>query len=192
MAEMPEYMTELGYPAGRMYSEDVVAAANTLGQELFGIGEIATTFFRPSLYLSRPAIAAAKLDFGRVATELAAALGNVPGIGLAKSTVELLAREHTGMARQMQRNTHPQRSGDIYVAQAPYWFMFEKGAIAAMHGSPWGYDTHVPIIIVGPNTHPQQVSREVYPVDVAPTLSALLGIPAPAGAQGTVLTEVFD
>jgi predicted AlkP superfamily pyrophosphatase or phosphodiesterase len=192
MAEMPEYMRELGYPAGRMYSEDVIATANALGKELFGIDEICKTFFRPSLYLNKPAIAAARLDLPSVANELAAALSRVQGIGLAKSKAELLSREHSGIAGQMQRNTHPERSGDIYIAQAPYWFMFDKGAVAAMHGSPWRYDTHVPIIFAGPTISGQKISRLVHPVDVAPTMAALLGIPSPAAAQGSVLTEVLQ
>jgi len=90
----------------------------------------------------------------------------------------------------MQLNTHPQRSGDIYVAQAPYWFMFAKGPVAAMHGSPWKYDTHVPVIFAGASLKARRVTREVHPVDVAPTLSAFLGIPAPAASEGQVLTEV--
>jgi arylsulfatase A-like enzyme len=192
MAEMPEYMTGLGYEAGRMYSEDVMAVANSLGEQLFGVDAIARTFFRPSLYLDHEAIAAAGLDEATVARQLAAALAEQPGFGAARSTVELLSREHSGIAGQMQNNAHPRRSGDIYIAQAPYWFMFEKGAIAAMHGSPWNYDTHVPIIFAGMGIRGQQVDRAVHPVDVAPTLSALLGMSAPAAAQGTVLVEVLQ
>ena len=60
--------------------------------------------------------------------------------------------------------------------------MFEAGAVAAMHGSPWTYDTHVPIVMAGPGLKPAVVSRLVRPADVAPTLSAILGIPHPAGS----------
>ena len=192
MAEMPEYMTGLGYEAGRIYSEDVMAIANSLGEQLFGVDAIARTFFRPSLYLDHEVIAAADLDVSVVARQLAAVLGEQAGFGAARSTVELLSGEHSGIAWQMQNNAHPQRSGDIYIAQAPYWFMFEKGAIAAMHGSPWNYDTHVPIIFAGMGIRGKQVDRAVHPVDVAPTLSALLGMPAPAAAEGTVLVEVLQ
>jgi arylsulfatase A-like enzyme len=106
------------------------------------------------------------------------------------ATVDLIGREHSGIAASMKRNSHPQRSGDIYIAQSPYWFMFEKGAVAAMHGSPWAYDTHVPIIFMVPGVSGQHVDRRVHPVDVAPTLSALLGLSAPAAAEGQVLLEV--
>jgi len=190
MVEMPEYMQEFGFPAGRKFNEYVLELANSLGKELFGVDAIAKTFFRPSLYLDREAIDAAGLDMDKIAVELAEAMSTVHGIGGARASADLLSREHSGIARSMQLNTHPQRSGDIYVAQAPYWFMFAKGPVAAMHGSPWKYDTHVPVIFAGASLKARRVTREVHPVDVAPTLSAFLGIPAPAASEGQVLTEV--
>jgi predicted AlkP superfamily pyrophosphatase or phosphodiesterase len=191
MPEMPEYMQELGFPAGRKYNEQVPELANRLGKKLFGVESIARTFFRPSLYLDHDTVRKAGLDFNRVARQLAEELSAADSIGAARATSELLSREHSGTARQMQLNSHPQRSGDIYVAQAPYWFMFAKGAVAAMHGSPWNYDTHVPIIFAGAGIKADRLSRPVHPVDIAPTLSAVLEIPAPAAAQGQVLEEVL-
>ena len=61
-----------------------------------------------------------------------------------------------------------------------------------MHGSPWAYDTHVNIIFAGPGLGPAKVTRPVNPIDVAPTLSALLGLSPPAAAQGNVLAEVLN
>jgi arylsulfatase A-like enzyme len=98
----------------------------------------------------------------------------------------------SGTAAAVQRNHHPQRSGDIYIFQQPYWFMFDRGPVAAMHGSPWSYDTHVPIIFTGAGIKPARVGRLVHPIDVAPTLSALLNLSPPAAAEGTVLTEVIN
>ena len=60
-----------------------------------------------------------------------------------------------------------------------------------MHGSPWRYDTHVPIIFMGPAIEAQTVHRLVHPVDVAPTIAAFLGMTAPSSAQGTPLKEVL-
>jgi arylsulfatase A-like enzyme len=98
----------------------------------------------------------------------------------------------TPILTQIRRNYHPSRSGDIYVVQYPYWFMFDKGPIAAMHGSPWRYDTHVPIIFAGPGVPPQKSHRLVHPADVAPTLAACLGMTPPSSANGTALIEVLD
>jgi len=191
MAEMPEYMQEVGYPADRLFNEQVLELANQMGRDVFGVETIAKTFFRPSLYLDHEAITEAELDIDAVSRTIAAKMSEASGIGLAVATHDLLSREHSGLAGKMQRNSHPERSGDVYIAQAPYWFMFEKGAVAAMHGSPWAYDTHVPIIFSGKGVKAQRITRRVHPVDVAPTLSAMVGISAPAGSEGEVLTEVL-
>lgn len=192
MADMPEYMSELGYEVGRLYSEDVTAMANELGNELYGIDEISRFFFRPFLYLDKKKLSEAGLNFAEVEQAIATGLTEQHGIALAVGRDGLSGMQDTVTYRQIQNNYHPSRSGDIYVVQSPYWFMFEKGPIAAMHGSPWRYDTHVPIIFAGSNIPAVKVSRLVHPIDVAPTLSALLNISPPSAAQGRVLTEVVQ
>lgn len=190
MADMPEYMTELGYSAGRLVPEEIVAAANNAGQQ-FGIDEIVRFFYRPYIYLNDKKIAEAKLDHMQVEKSIAVALTNFDGINLAVPTKTLTLQKGNPLLEQVRRNQHATRSGDIYVIQEPYWFLFDEGPIPSMHGSPWTYDTHVPIIFVGPGIEAQTVHQRVHPVDVAPTLAALLGMTPPAAAQGTLLKEVL-
>ncbi|MHC4744204.1 MAG: alkaline phosphatase family protein, partial [Planctomycetota bacterium] len=191
MADMPEYMTELGFQAARLYPDDVMRIANEAAMQHFAVGNLARRFFRPYLYLDYAKIEAAKLDSVEVEQVIAEALTDTEGIALAVSRSELHFMKTPPIIEQIRRNCHPSRSGDIYVAQDPYWFMFDKGPIAAMHGSPWRYDTHVPIIFFGPNTNPQRIHRLVHPVDVAPTLAALLGITPPSSANGSPLSETL-
>jgi len=190
MADLPEYMTELGYAAGRLDPDEIVAAANQAGKQ-FGIDEIVRFFFRPYLYLNDEKIAAAKLDHAQVEQAVATALTDFEGINLAVSTDSLATQQGNPLREQVRRNHHDTRSGDIYVIQDPYWFLFDEGPIAAMHGSPWRYDTHVPIIFAGPGIDAQTLHRLVHPVDVAPTITALLGMTPPGSAQGSPLKEVL-
>jgi predicted AlkP superfamily pyrophosphatase or phosphodiesterase len=191
MADMPEYMTELGFAAGRLYPDDVIKAANNSGQQQFGIDEVVRFFFRPYLYLDDTKIAAAKLDRTKVEQAIAGALTEIEGIALAVPRSGLPPLQKTSVLKQIRQNFHASRSGDIYIVQEPYWFLFDKGPVAAMHGSPWRYDTHVPIIFAGPSIRPQTVHRRVHPVDVAPTIAAFLGMTPPSSAQGTPLLEVL-
>jgi len=192
IAEMPEYMTELGFPAGRLYSDDIIAVTNRIAKERFDIEDVVRLYFRPYLYLDAGKIASAGLSADRVQKEIAAALTKGPGIALAVARGELKGPQATPLRLQIQRSFHPQRSGDIYVVQDLYWFNYDKGPIAAMHGSPWQYDTHVPIIFAGAGISSRVVHRLVHPVDVAPTLSALLGMTAPGAAKGTILGEALE
>jgi arylsulfatase A-like enzyme len=91
-------------------------------------------------------------------------------------------------------NFHSKRSGNVYVVFEPNWFIndFEGLTVAATHGSPWSYDTFVPIVFAGPGIRAQTVVRRVQTIDVAPTLSAYLGIRPPSGAVGNPLTEVLQ
>lgn len=191
MPEVPEYMTELGYEAGRIDTNDIVAVANEAGKQ-FGIEEVTRFFFRPYLYLNEEKIVAAGPDVATVEKAVAGAITDMDGIALAVSAHSINGDGGSPVVRKVQQNHHVSRSGSIYVVQKPYWFVLESGPIAVMHGSPWRYDTHVPIIFAGPGITPQQIQRLVHPVDVAPTLAALLGLHTPAGATGTVLVEVVE
>jgi hypothetical protein len=192
MAEMPEYATELGYAAGRIYGDEILAMAREASGTLFGSDELVKDFFRPYLYLDGDAISDKALDRQSVATAIADELAKKPGISDAIPGSRISQGNPSGPTAAVRYNHHPQRAGDVYIFQQPYWFMFDRGPVAAMHGSPWGYDTHVPIIFVGSGIDAARVSRLVHPIDVAPTLSALLNISPPAAAQGTVLVEVVN
>jgi predicted AlkP superfamily pyrophosphatase or phosphodiesterase len=190
MADMPDYMTDLGYAAGRLVPEDIVTTANKAGQQ-FGIDEVVRFFYRPYIYLNDEKIAAAKMDPAMVEQAIANALTDFEGIELAVSTKSLATQKGNPLLEQVRRNQHITRSGDIYIIQEPYWFLFDEGPIPAMHGSPWRYDTHVPIIFVGPGIDAQTVHRLAHPVDVAPTIAAVLGMTPPGSAQGSPLEEVY-
>jgi len=192
MADMPEYMTELGFSAGRIYPDDVIKITNEAGKRVFGVDNIVRFFYRPYLYLNDKKIASAKLDREKVEQALAVILTDSEGIALAVARSGLSPMQETPVLEQIRRNFHASRSGDIYIVQEPYWFMFDKGPVAGMHGSPWRYDTHVPIIFTGPKISAKTVHRLVHPVDVAPTMATFVGMTPPSSARGTSLKEVFE
>jgi predicted AlkP superfamily pyrophosphatase or phosphodiesterase len=192
MAEMPEFMAEIGMAVGRIHTEDAIAAANAAAFSKFGIEDAAKRFFRPYLYLNEEVIEAAKLDHSMVAQAVADALTQLDGIALAVAKNTLGTLQDTPLLRRIRNNTHPARSGDIYVVQEPYWFLYEKGPIGVMHGSPWGYDTFVPIIFSGPGIAANTIYRRVHPIDVAPTLSAFFGMKPASSSSGEPLKEVLQ
>ena len=69
--------------------------------------------------------------------------------------------------------------------------LFDCLKVASTQGSPWRYDTYVPVIFAGNGLQAARVDRAVAPYDIAPTLSAYLGVKPPSGAVGAVLLEVL-
>ena len=92
------------------------------------------------------------------------------------------------------RNFNPRRSGDVYIVFKPHCFVADMDGltVATTHGSPWRYDTHVPIVFAGPGVPARRVTREVSTKDLAVTLAALLGTKRPSGSSGRPLVEVLS
>ena len=103
---------------------------------------------------------------------------------------ELLSGAAAGdpLGRTLVNSVQAQRSADVQVLVDPYWMFAATGTT---HGSVFGYDTHVPVIFMGPGIRPGIYRREVTVNDVAPTLAEILGVETPSGAAGRVLDEVL-
>ena len=95
--------------------------------------------------------------------------------------------------RSVIRNFHPKRSGDVFLVFEPNWFIndFDGLVVASTHGSPWNYDTYVPVIFAGHDLQPGVVNRRIYTVDIAATLASYVGIRMPSGSVGKPLSEVL-
>ena len=97
----------------------------------------------------------------------------------------------TPLARYVANAFHPQRSGDVYVVAEPFWYFgYSTGGDAAGPGSQYPADSHVPVMFAGPGVPGATIHRPVAPRDVAPTLSAYMGVLPPSGSVGEVLPEI--
>ena len=77
------------------------------------------------------------------------------------------------------------------VVQAPLWFLYpDVRTFSAMHGSPYAYDTRVPVAFSGPGIAHAVVERRVTPASIAPTIAAYLGLSPPVAAVGEPFPEV--
>ena len=191
MPEMPEYMAQLGFTVERNFNGELQEELNERIAAEFGVSEAVKYFFRPYLYLDHDEIDATGVAVREIEQFIVDDLMARDGITMAMPREPFPEQIGHMLEEPIRRNFHPQRSGDIYVAQSPYSFLFEKGPAAVMHGSPWRFDTHVPIIVSGTTIAPRIVNRFVGTVDIAPTLSLKLGATLPSGSSGGSLTEVF-
>jgi predicted AlkP superfamily pyrophosphatase or phosphodiesterase len=195
--EVPAYLRTLGIEAQTFSFEEIdrQPAIEALRRE-FGVAEeLIESFSQPYVYLNRAVIGERGLDPAVVETRVAEELAKMPGIAYAVSSAALRAGRvaDTSLSRAVLANFHPDRSGDIYVVFEPHWFVadFDGLTVASAHGSPWTYDTHVPIIVMAPDVDPARVTRRVETVDLAPTIAAFLRIKPPTGSLGEPLAEAM-
>ena len=90
------------------------------------------------------------------------------------------------------RGYFPGRSGQVFVVPKQTWFVTSRDPLYTfMHGSPWDYDTHIPVLFYGaPFIKAGQYPAVARQQDIAPTVGALIGAPPLPTYTGRVLNEV--
>jgi arylsulfatase A-like enzyme len=185
----PEYSLSRGLEAGRIASGPLLTRLNAALELRLGPGKWVTGFSAASLSLNRQWIAQQKLDTASVAQQLRNLLLQEPGIAAAYTRDELLAGQRSAepLFTRMRKSWHTDVSGDVQFALKPNW-MFGAGNLGATHGSPYDYDTHVPLMLWGPRwIRAAALSQRVGIVDLAPTLARFLQIDAPKSSEGQPL-----
>jgi predicted AlkP superfamily pyrophosphatase or phosphodiesterase len=142
--------------------------------------------------LNRSALKQHQLDPDQAAMVAADAASGVPGVWTAFTRRQFLGGNlpRTPLARKASNSYNLQRSGDVFIVLDPFASPVE-GEIETTHGSPWSYDSQVPLIFWGAAFKPGVYATPVQPIDFASTLAAALAITRPSGAQGRPLSEVL-
>jgi predicted AlkP superfamily pyrophosphatase or phosphodiesterase len=194
--EAPGYLKSIGIPADYV-SPDEWDTAPVVAQikSKFGInGKMIEGYDHPYLYLTSDVINDPAIDLTALESTIAKELVAFPGVSYAVSSTSLErgAVPDNRLTRAVLNNYNAARSGNVYVVFNPGWFINDLDglSVAVVHGSPWRYDTYVPIIFAGNGIKPQTLSRRVHTVDVAITLATVVGTKPPSGAAGEVLLEV--
>lgn len=188
---VPEYSQSQGLPGVRIDSAKLMADLNEQLAARFGRGVYAAHFSYPTIYLDTKLIDANSLDRTEVETVAARILMDHPAIAAVYTRTQLESGALPGVrpATLVQRAWHRQLSGDLYVVQRPH-AMF--GSNVATHGSPYAYDTNVPLMLLGARwIRPGPSASYAEVVDLAPTLAYLLETRPPSASEGRVLSEIL-
>lgn len=79
-----------------------------------------------------------------------------------------------------------ERGGDIVLVPKPY-LLPGTGKTGTTHGSPYAYDTHVPVLFFGAGFVPGRYADDFAITDIVPNLCAVLRMTEPAGCTGKPL-----
>ncbi|RYZ01392.1 MAG: alkaline phosphatase family protein [Comamonadaceae bacterium] len=185
----PEVSRAQGHDSGRVSGSQMLGRVNAALEQRYGLPKLVPFISASALVIDRKVLAERSLPFEQVATAARDALVAEPAIGAAYTRFELERDSRAGAPffEAMRRSWHPALSGDVQYALKPYWMLASSTSMAT-HGSPHRYDTHVPMLLWGPRwIRPGEVGRRVEVVDLAPTLSRLLGVPPPSSNEGRPL-----
>lgn len=194
-AETPAFMQKLNMPAGVFEKsklqdklEQILSARlGTPGKYILDIGS-------QQIWLNRPLLQEKNLNPDLVEKIITDSLKSMPGIydAFTRKELEQLPTDYP-FAPLMRRGIHPQRSGDILYTLDPGWHGDDKHLKhgGTTHGSPYPYDTHVPLLWYGWKIPQGRTFEAVNITDIAPTLAAFLHIMEPSGTTGTVIQPLM-
>ncbi len=190
VAPIPEVNIQRKMPGGRLTGNPVGKAVEAALTRKYGDAKWIANSGETGFYLNLDAIDSRKIDraeANRVAAEAALA---VPHVFRVFTREQLLYGQfqNDSIGHRVANGFFAQRSPDLEVLLDPYWV---AGNTPASHSTPFGYDTHVPLVFLGASIRPGRYDRPVTINDVAPTLATLLAVETPAGSVGRTLAEIF-
>jgi hypothetical protein len=198
----------LGKKAGRVDPDLLTTGAEQfLNQRFLPPGKKAPWFIVPRrmntwVYFNHATLRELNLDQRLVEQTLAVWLNAQPGIQQAFTRTELMANNFnaTDLYLQVRRSFHPDCSGDVMVVAKPYHIFSppnlsdnpaKNPTYRATHGMPYTYDTHVPLLVMGPRIQPGRRDEVIAPQSIAAILAEALRVPPPRDATYPVPAGLF-
>ena len=182
--DVPQYLKDMKGSAGYVDVQDVVDRV---------VREFPAQVSGGSLRVDTVTEGQVFLRAGSEMTKLFAERLNVqPEFAIAVSGSGSTTTLDDNLAPLLRNGYMPQRSGDILFVMRPGYFELEEwsNGHGTTHGSPWNYDTHVPILFFGAGVQHGEVLRRTHITDIVPTISAIVGMSLTDACTGRVVIEV--
>lgn len=189
--KLVEHAIESRYARKDRPAKDYIRNFANKGETEFGL-------INANFYLNRAALARDGIDVDECERVVGEAAMTLPGVAryFTRTQLETKAISPTdAVARRVLNGFYPQRSGDVIVVAEPYTIIFDlpddptDPRSTATHGSPYSFDTHVPIIFMGRDFKAGSYPQAATPADIAPTLASVLRIQPPSCSIGRILSE---
>jgi predicted AlkP superfamily pyrophosphatase or phosphodiesterase len=204
---LPEVARAQGKKAGRVPLELLTSDAEAvLNKAYLSAGrrapwlDLPKKSYNPWLYLNQATLREHGIRAAAAEQVLAEWLTQQPGVAAVYTRTQMLASTRLNpLGEQVRRSFDAEASGDVIVILEPYYLFSppitslspKTAAYRTTHGTPYAYDTHVPLLVYGPGVRPGTYAERVTPQAVASILAEALALPRPAGAEAPVPAGLF-
>ena len=187
---VPAYLESQKIPGGYFNSSKFESELKAFVSQKYGREDLIENVSNYQVFFSYAVLADNKIDAEQLQKDIAHFALQYDQVAMAFTRAQMEAGNFTnGVAELVQRGFNQKRSGDVFIILDPAVISYSH--TGSTHGSPFGYDTHVPLLFYGAGIKKgKSYARTVIP-DIAPTLAALLDIEAPNGTTGEPIIEVL-
>jgi len=191
VAPIVEHAWDVRLGGGRTPTKDITQVVQSALSERLGPEQWVLHTASGNIYFDYNVIARKGADRSELERLGCEAAVKVEGVADCLSRTQLLSGQLLpgSISSHVLNGFYAERNGDLIITLKPY-YMHRTGT-GTTHGSPYSYDTHVPIIFLGRKVAAGNYANASNPSDIAPTLAALLKLEPPSNSTGRILTEAI-
>jgi phytoene dehydrogenase-like protein len=177
-------------PAGQFKKVKAEQLLRSYLNAQYGPKDWISYFDNKSVYFNHFVVEDARVDLREMQQKSSDFLLKLTGVAnvLSPSATENV-HHNEGVMRLMSNSYNQKRSGDLLINLEPGW-IDQTMTEATAHGSPYNYDTHVPLIWYGWTIDKASITRHISLADIAPTISMFLRVPEPNTCNGNPIWEL--
>jgi predicted AlkP superfamily pyrophosphatase or phosphodiesterase len=180
--EVPAYLKDLKIPSGYVNENKIVDSLKKYLTKIYG-DSLVLSFSNQQLFLDHKSIDSKKYNLQQIQDQVALFLQRFPEVSEVLTATTLNNNQFTEGSRYlMQKGYNAKRSGDVLVNYLPAYIDYMP--TGTTHGSPYSYDTHVPLLFYGWNIKQGNSTEQIYMPDLSATLAMMLNIQFPNGCTG--------
>lgn len=187
VAENPTHLNEsLGITAKSHTGADIQELLNQKALNKLGFDAI-EKLSNDQVFLDLEALAEHEMTIEDASQKLKEAWADIDFIRAIYTRSDIIS--NSSYEAQLRKSGLDRRSGHLFLQWNDGHLIY--GTTGSSHGSGYTYDTHVPMMLYGQGIKAMNVYRKTHVVDLAPTITFLVGIPLPHSAYSQPLLEVL-
>lgn len=189
--DVPSYLKSVKIPAGYLDNDQRKKQFQAFLTETYGTTDVVENISNDQVFLNKAKLKELNLNIQDVQQAIVNEQISYKNIAKVYTGTAMSSANFTiGIEALLQNGYNQKRSGDVIIVNDIAHIAYSK--TGSTHGSGLNYDTHVPLLFFGKGIKKGETFQKTVIPDIAPTMSALLGISFPNGSTGDVLGFVLD
>jgi predicted AlkP superfamily pyrophosphatase or phosphodiesterase len=189
--DVPSYLKSVKIPAGYLDNDQLKKQFQAFLTETYGTTDVVENISNDQVFLNKSKLKELNLNIQDVQQAIVNEQISYKNIAKVYTGTAMSSANFTiGIEALLQNGYNQKRSGDVIIVNDIAHIAYSK--TGSTHGSGLNYDTHVPLLFFGKGIKKGETFQKTVIPDIAPTISALLGISFPNGSTGDVLEFVLD
>lgn len=188
---VPQFLIDNNVPGGYFDNAKMTNDLRAYLKKEYGTDTLIMNVSNYQVFLNHDYINKNNWNVSAIENTIARFLLTQKGIAKVVTATSLKATEFTHrLLANTQRGFHQVRSGDVLYVLASGWIPAGYST-GTTHGSPYNYDTHVPLLWYGAGIKKGKSDDFVIIPDIAATIAALLEIQPPSACTGKPIEKLM-